>query len=147
VSNVQALADIVAGETAPRRVQVRVLGGFAALALMLAGIGLHGLLAYNLSQSTRDIGVRMALGAARSGILAMVFRHGMRLAAAGVVVGAAASLAAGRILQGLLAGVSSTDAVALGMAVGLVGLAAAAGSLLPALRAVRIDPIEAMRVD
>jgi predicted permease len=147
VSNVQDLEAIVAGETAPRRVQVRVLAGFAIIALLLAGIGLHGLLAYNVSQGARDIGVRMALGAARSSILVMVVRHGLRLAAIGVVIGAAVSLAAGRVLQGLLAGVSATDGVAFSTAVALVALAAAAGSLLPALRAVRIDPIEAMRVE
>lgn len=147
VSNIQDLETIVAGETAPRRVQVRVLGGFAAVALLLAGIGLHGLLSYNVSQGAREIGVRMALGAARSGILVMVVRHGLRLALIGVVIGAVASLAAGRVLRGLLAGVSATDFAAFGSAVTLVGLAAAAGSLLPALRAVRVDPIKVMRTE
>jgi predicted permease len=147
VSNIQPLTDIVAGETAPRRVQVRVLGAFAIVALLLAAIGLHGLLAYNVSQSTREIGVRVALGAARSGILGMVMRHGMRLAIAGVVIGAVAAVAAGRILQSLLAGVSVTDAPAFGAATSLVVLATAAGSLLPALRAVRVDPVEVMRAE
>lgn len=145
VSNIQFLGDIVAGETAPRRVQVRVLGAFALVALLLAGVGLHGLLAYNVSQSRREIGVRLALGAARAGILTMVARHGLRLAAVGLVIGALAALAAGRTLQGLLAGVSVTDGLAFAAAIALVGVTTAAGSLLPALRAVNVNPVEVMR--
>jgi putative ABC transport system permease protein len=145
LSDIQLLADIVDAETAPRRVQVRVLGAFAVIAFLLAGIGLHGLLAYNVSQRAREIGVRLALGAQRRSILAMVMRRGLRLAVAGVVVGAALALAAGRTLQALLAGVSPTDVATFGAAVGLAMLMTFVGSLLPAIRAVRVDPMDVIR--
>jgi ABC-type antimicrobial peptide transport system permease subunit len=145
ISDVQLLSDIVDGETAPRRVQVRVLGAFAAIAFLLAGIGLHGLLAYNVSQRAREIGVRLALGAERRNILVLVMQRGLRLALLGVFVGAALALAAGRALQALLAGVSPTDVVAFGAAVGLAMLTTIVGSLLPPLRATRVDPLQVIR--
>ena len=98
-------------ETAPRRVQVRVLGAFAAAALLLAGIGIHGLLAFTVSSRAQEIGVRMALGASRSDILALVLRHGVWLGLPGVGLGLALAFAAGRGLEALLAGVSPRDAV------------------------------------
>ena len=147
ISDVQTLADIVNGETAARQVQVRVLGAFAAIAFLLAGIGLHGLMAYNVSQGARDIGVRIALGAQRSRILAMVLRRGLALATAGIAVGAVMAYAAGRLLQALLAGISPTDVVTFAAAVGLAALMTLLGSLLPALRAVRVDPIQVVRTE
>ncbi len=147
ISDVQTLADIVDGETAARQVQVRVLGAFAAIAFLLAGIGLHGLMAYNVSQGARDIGVRIALGAQRGRILAMVLRRGLALAAAGVAVGAVLAYAAGRLLQALLAGISPTDVVTFAAALGLAALMTLVGSLLPALRAVRVDPIQVVRAE
>ena len=145
VSDVQRVADIVNEETAPRNVQIRVLGAFAGLAFLLAGIGLHGLLAYNVSQRAREIGVRVALGADRRSILAMVMQRGLRLAFLGICIGAALAVAAGRALQAVLAGVSPTDVVTFGGAVGLAILMTIAGSLLPALRATRVDPLQVIR--
>jgi ABC-type antimicrobial peptide transport system permease subunit len=145
VSDVQLLADIVNAETAPRRVQVRVLGAFAVIAFLLAGIGLHGLLAYNVSQRAREIGVRIALGAERRSILVMVLQRGLHLAVLGIFIGAALSVAAGRALQAVLAGVSPTDVVSFGGAVGLAVLMTMGGSLLPALRATRVDPLQVIR--
>ena len=145
ISDVQPLADIVSAETTPRRVQVRVLGAFAAIAFLLAGIGLHGLLAYNVSQGAREIGVRMALGAQRCTLLSMVMQRGLRLAAAGVLVGGLLALAAGRWLQALLAGVSPTDSASFAGAVALTFAMTAVGSLLPALRATRVNLLEVMR--
>jgi predicted permease len=147
VSDVRSVAEIVAGETAPRRVQVRVLGAFAAIAFLLAGVGLHGLLAFNVSQRAREIGVRLALGEERWSIVAMIMRRGLRLAAIGVLVGAVLALAAGRALQALLAGVSPTDAAAFAGAVGMTIVMTVIGSLLPAVRAMRMDPIEVMRAE
>jgi predicted permease len=145
ISDIQLVTDIVDAETAPRQIQVRVLAAFALIAFLLAGIGLHGLLAYNVSQRTREIGVRMALGAERLGIFALMMRRGLVLAALGIVLGGALALGAGRLLQGLLAGVSPTDQAAFGGAVGLAVLMTIAGSILPAARAVRVDPIEVIR--
>jgi predicted permease len=147
ISNVQTLATVVSDETAPRRVQVRVLGVFAIIAFLLAGIGLHGLLAYSVSQRSREIGVRMALGAERRTILAMVMRSGMQLALAGVLVGSALAFAAGRWLQALLAGVSPTDSASFGGAVALAIVMTALGSLLPALKAVRVNPLQVIRAE
>lgn len=145
VSDVQVLADIVNAETAPRKVQVRVLGAFAGMAFLLAGIGLHGLLAYNVSQRAREIGVRIALGAERRSILAMVLKGGLHLAFLGICIGAVLALAAGRALQALLAGVSPTDVVTFSGAVGLAIIMTMVGSLLPALQATRVDPLQVIR--
>jgi putative ABC transport system permease protein len=145
ISDIQLLSDIVDAETAPRTVQVRVLGAFAGIAFLLAGIGLHGLLAYNVSQRSREIGVRVALGAERRTILAMVLKRGLHLAFLGIGVGTALALAAGRALQALLAGVSPTDVVTFSGAVGLAILMTMVGSLLPALQATRLDPLEVIR--
>jgi putative ABC transport system permease protein len=147
VSDIQWVADIVNAETAPRAVQVRVLGAFAGVAFLLAGIGLHGLLAYGVSQRAREIGVRVALGAERRSILAMVLRRGLHLALLGIGIGAALSLAAGRALQALLAGVSPTDAVTFGGAVALAIVMTLLGSLLPALQATRVDPLQVIRTE
>jgi hypothetical protein len=100
ISDVQPLADVVGAETAPRRVQVRVLGAFAVIAFLLAGIGLHGLLAFSVSQGAREIGVRMALGAEQRTILIMVMRSGMQLALAGVLLGSVLALCCGTLAAG-----------------------------------------------
>jgi ABC-type antimicrobial peptide transport system permease subunit len=147
ISEVRPMNDIVDLETAPRRVQVRVLAAFAAIAFLLAGIGLHGLLAFNVSQRAREIGVRIALGAERRSILGMIVGRSLTLTAAGLVLGTALAWATARAMQALLAGVSSTDFVTFGGAVGLSLLMTLAGSLLPALRAMRVDPITVIRTE
>jgi ABC-type antimicrobial peptide transport system permease subunit len=145
ISDVRLLSDVVAAETAPRRVQVRVLGTFAFAAFLLAGIGLYGLLAHDVSKRAREIGVRLALGAERRDIILMVMRRGLRLAFAGVVIGVMLAFSVGRSLKAVLAGVSSTDALTYSAAVGLTMLMTALGSLLPALRALHVNPIEVIR--
>jgi predicted permease len=147
ISDIRLLEDLVDAETAPRTAQLRVLGAFAALALLLAGIGLHGLLAFTVSTQAREIGVRIALGAASRDILTMVVRHGFGLAAAGAALGLALGYVAGRTMQSLLAGVSPADSVAYASSVALVLVVTLAGTLLPALRAMRIDPITAIRTE
>lgn len=147
LSDVRTLSSIVEAETAPRRVQVRVLGAFAAAALLLAGIGIHGLLAFTVEGRAQEIGVRMALGASRRDILRLVLRHGVGLGLAGVSLGLALAFAAGRGLEALLAGVSPRDAVTFLAAAGLAVSMAVLGSLLPALRAIRVDPLTVMRAE
>jgi predicted permease len=147
ISDIRLMQDVVDAETAPRTAQLRVLGAFAALALLLAGIGLHGVLAFIVSTKVREIGVRMALGAASSDIAAMILRQGLGLAAAGAIMGVAIAYAAGRAMQSLLAGVSPTDALTYGAAVGLVLAVTVAGTLIPAVRAMRIDPLAAIRTE
>jgi putative ABC transport system permease protein len=145
VTEVRPLADIVDAETASREAQIRVLGGFALAAFLLAAIGIHGVLAFSVTQRTPEIGVRMALGARRSDILAMMARQAMRLTVAGLVPGIAVAYGAGRALESILAGVAPHDATTFGAVAVLTIVMAAAGLLLPAIRAVRIDPLRAMR--
>jgi len=145
ISNVRTMADIVDDQTASRMAQVRVLGAFAAIAFLLAGVGIHGLLSFAVSRRTQEIGVRIALGARPGGIVKMIVRQGAVLAGAGVLPGIALAYAAGRAMEGLLAGVRPGDAATFASAVGLCVLMTVLGSLLPALRAVRIDPIQAIR--
>jgi ABC-type antimicrobial peptide transport system permease subunit len=145
ISEVRMLSEIVDADTAPRQVQIRVLGGFALLAFLLAGIGIHGLLAFTVSQRAREIGVRMALGAQAGAILRMVLRQGTVLAAAGVLLGAALAYAAGRAMQALLAGISPGDVPTFAAAIALSLAMTLLGSLFPALRAARLDPAIAMR--
>lgn len=147
ISEIRPLIDIVDLETAPRRVQVRVLAAFAALAFLLAGVGLHGLLAFNVSQRAREIGVRIALGAERSAILRMVIGRAMTLTVIGLLLGSVLAFITGRAMQALLAGVSPADFATFSGAVVLSLLMAFAGSLMPALRAVRVDPITVIRTE
>ena len=127
--------------------QLAVLGAFGVIALLLAAAGIHGLLAFAVSSRTQEIGVRIALGAGRADIVNMTLSEGLKLAGIGIVTGMALACVAGRLLQSLLAGVKPWDLATFSAAI-VVSLAMAlAGSLLPALRAVRIDPATAMRAD
>jgi predicted permease len=147
VTNVRPLTDIVAGETASRRAQLVVLGGFAAIAFLLAAIGIHGLLAYAVSQRTPEIGVRMALGATRGNILRLIVGDAVVLALIGITIGAAVAYAAGLELRSLLAGLSPRDLDAFSAGILLSLIMTIAGSFLPAMRAVRVDPATALRAE
>jgi predicted permease len=147
VSEVATLTDIVDRDTASRAVQLRVLGAFAAIAFVLAGIGIHGLLSFSVSQRAQEIGVRVALGAKPSDILSMVVSRSVLLAVAGLVPGIALAYAAGRSMEALLAGVKPADATTLGAAVTLVLVMMFLGSLFPTLRALRVDPLTAIRTE
>jgi putative ABC transport system permease protein len=147
ITRVQTLSAMVDLETASRSVQVRVLSGFALVAFVLAAVGIHGLLSFAVSQRTQEIGVRMALGAQAGDILSMILRRSVVLAIAGVVPGVALAYAAGRSMEALLAGVKPADAPTLAAAVALTVVMTAAGSLAPTLRALRVDPITALRAE
>ncbi len=147
VSDVQTLEQIVESKTASRRVQVRVLGVFAAIAFLLAAVGIHGLLSFAVSQRVREIGVRMALGAARGDIMRMILGQGVWVALAGVLPGLGLAYAAARTMQALLAGVDPGDLPTFSSAAGLCLIMTLVGSFLPALRAVRIDPMKAIRTE
>jgi predicted permease len=147
ISDVQLLSDIVESETAPRGTQLRVIGVFAGIAILLAGIGIHGLLSYAVSQRTQEFGVRIALGAQSSEILKMVLRDGVILAATGIVVGAGLAFAAGKTMEALLAGVKPADPITFLIAIAVALIMTIAGSLLPAKRAVSVDPTIALRTE
>ena len=147
VSDVGTLTDLVENDTGSRTAQLRVIQAFAAIAFVLAAIGIHGLLAFAVSQRTQEIGVRMALGARPGDIVSMVLKRAGMLAGAGVLVGVALAYAAGRSMQALLAGVAPADMLTLGAAVVLALAMTIAGSILPTIRAVRVDPMLAMRTE
>jgi putative ABC transport system permease protein len=145
VTEMQTLADMVSGDTASRATQVFVLGAFAAVAFLLAAVGLHGLLSFAVSQRAREIGVRVALGARPADIVGMIAGHAARLGLVGLIAGVAFAYAAARSMEALLAGVRPDDGQAYGAAVALVAVMLAAGALVPTLRALRVDPISAIR--
>ena len=144
---VQTLEQVVTAETASRVVQLRVLGGFAVIAILLAAIGIHGLLAFTVASRSREIGVRIALGAKARDIVRMVLGRSAVLALIGVTIGAAVAYAAGRWMQAILFGVNPGDVTVFSAAVSVSLVMALAGSLAPALRAVRVDPITVTRAD
>jgi putative ABC transport system permease protein len=140
VSTVRPLADIVSLGIAPRRDQLFVLATFAAIAFLLAAVGIHGLLSFTVSARTHEIGVRVALGAMRSTILRMFLRQGITLGIVGVAVGLPLAYLGARALGGLLFGVEPSDPRVYAPAALLALTLAVTGSLLPALRAAAIDP-------
>jgi predicted permease len=147
VADVQLLSNIVESDSSARSTQVLVLGAFAGVECLLAAVGLHGLLAFMVAARTREIGVRLALGASPRQVLGLITQRGLLLAVAGVAIGADLAYLAGRSMQALLAGVDPADVLSMLFAVGVSFASALAGTLLPALRASRIAPTEALRAD
>jgi putative ABC transport system permease protein len=145
ISNVQTMDEIVDLNVADRRQQMTLLGAFAALALLLASIGLYGVLSYSVTQRVREIGLRMALGASASSVTQMVVKHGITLTGIGVAIGLAGSWAATRALKKMLYGVSSTDPTTFAAVAALLTVIALAACWIPARRASRVDPIVALR--
>lgn len=141
----EALSEETDGALFPQRVALLVSGGLGVVALLLALLGIYGVTAYGVVQRTREIGVRVALGAQRSHVITLVLRQGLVLAGIGVTAGALVALAATRLIRGLLYGVASTDVVALGGAAALLAFAALVASWIPARRAARLDPVIALR--
>jgi putative ABC transport system permease protein len=147
ISAVRTGGELMADQTETRSVQVRVLAAFAAIAFVLAAVGIHGVLSFAVSQRVQEIGVRVALGARPLDIVSMVAGNAFRLGVVGVAAGVALAYASGRSMQALLAGVQPGDAQTFAAAAGLVAVMLVVGTLAPTLRALRIDPISAIRVD
>jgi putative ABC transport system permease protein len=147
ISDVRTLEAVLAGDTATRRAQLQVLGVLAGVAVLLAGVGIYGLLAYSVSQRSREIGVRLALGAEPASVGRMILADGMRLALIGLAPGILCAYAAARGMSALLFGVAPSDPATFGVAAGLALLMAFAGSALPALRAVRVTPMSVLRTE
>jgi ABC-type antimicrobial peptide transport system permease subunit len=145
VADVRTMDDVVRGAMATPRFTGVLLGTFAVLAMLLSAIGIYGVLAFVVSRRTREIGIRVAIGAGRSTVLRMVLANGVGMALMGVAIGAVAALALTRLLRGLLHGVSAQDPVTFaGAASALVTVALVAG-LVPAWRATRVDPVIALK--
>jgi putative ABC transport system permease protein len=145
VARIRTLERIVDESVAPQRVTMLLLGAFAVLALVLAGLGLYGVMSYLVAQRTHEIGLRMALGAQPGQVLRLVVRQGLALAALGAAIGVGGALALTRLMSSLLFGVTARDpAVFLSVPVMLVAVALGA-CLLPARRASLVDPLVALR--
>ena len=137
--------EVAATTVAPTRIGALALGAFGALALVLAAVGLYGVMAYSVSRRTREVAIRMALGAERRQVLAMLLGQGGRLACAGIAIGAVGAAGAGRVLRSLIYGVSGFDPIAYLAAAIVLLLVALAANLVPALAATRIEPVRALR--
>ena len=145
IYNAQPMEDLLSAAIVRPRFQMLLLGSFAAIALLLTVVGLYGVLAYSVLKRTREIGVRVALGASSHVVLGMVLKQAMLLVAAGVALGLAAAFAAGQILTNMLYGVSPRNPLLLAIACCAITLTAGFAAFLPARRAASIDPMLALR--
>ena len=145
VAAVATMDETLAKDVEDRQQQMTLLTAFAALALLLASLGLYGLLAYTVTQRSREIGLRMALGASASKVVGMIVARGVALSAAGLVVGLSAAWLLAGAMSKILYGVAATDPVTYGAVALVLCAIAAAASWIPARRAVRIDPIVVLR--
>jgi ABC-type antimicrobial peptide transport system permease subunit len=144
---VQTFEEVVARSLWRQRLQGEVLGVFAVLALLLASVGLYGVIAYAVTQRTRELGVRVALGATRGQVLGLVLGHGVRLTLIGVAIGAVGALALSRLITSLLYGVTPTDPATFVAVPAVLSAVAVLASYAPARRAMRVDPLVAMRAE
>jgi putative ABC transport system permease protein len=145
--NLGTMQGRVIDSMAQSRFSTMLLTTFGAIALVLAAIGVYGVISYGVAQRTQEIGIRMALGARRSDVLAMVVRHGAALAGVGLAVGLAAALALSGLLESLLYQVSPTDPPTFAGGLVTLSLVAVLAAALPARRAARTDPMIALRTD
>jgi predicted permease len=147
VSRLKLLSDMVAASLAPRRFVVMLLGIFAGLALLMAVIGLYGVISYSVTQRTQELGIRMALGAQTREVLGLVIGEGMQLAGIGAVVGLVISLAFNRLLKNQLFQVSAFDPLTFALTALVLIAAALLACYIPARRAIRVDPMDALRYE
>jgi len=147
VTEVQTMDDIVAGATAGPRFTLVLLATFATVALVLAAVGIYGVISYAVSRRTHEIGVRMALGATPSTVLTLIVGEGMRVVAIGVVAGLGGALVVTRLMTTVVYGVRVTDPMTYAGVAALLTAVALVASYIPARRATRIDPLTAMRTD
>ena len=145
IADIDTMDHIVAEAVARQRFSMFLLGLFAALALLLASVGIYGVMSYSVAQRTREIGIRMALGARRSDVLQMTVKQGLKLVGIGMLFGLAAAFLLTRLMASLLYGISATDPITfIGISLVLLAVAILA-SYIPALRATKVDPITALR--
>jgi ABC-type antimicrobial peptide transport system permease subunit len=144
---VQTLEEVVSAAVAPARWSTTLLGVFACVALVIAGLGVFGVLSFIVTQRTRELGIRIALGASSTSVQRLVVGRGMVLVSIGLVVGLIGAFALTRFMSTLLYGVTPTDPLTFAGVAGVLLGAAAVASYLPARRATRVDPIVALRAE
>jgi len=147
VADVQTMESSVSADLARPRFTVIVLGCFGAAAILLAALGIYGLVAFSVGQRSKEIGVRVALGAQPGDVISLMMRRSLGLIAGGLAAGLAAAAALGRVVTALLFGVSAADPVTLVTVLGLLTLVGGLASYLPARRAVGINPVAALRAE
>ncbi|HWN99727.1 MAG TPA: FtsX-like permease family protein, partial [Blastocatellia bacterium] len=147
VSDIKAMSEQVNNTLAATRLASTLIGVFGIVALLLAAIGLYGVMAYTVSRRTREIGIRMALGAGSGDVLSLVIRQGMLLTAMGVTGGLGAAYVATRVTEGLLYGVSATDSAIFAMVALILSGVSLAACWIPARRATKVDPMIALRYE
>ena len=147
VSNIQTMEQILADSIARQRFSMLLLAIFAGVALVLAGVGIYGVMSYSVAQRTHEIGIRMALGAQTAAVLKLAVGYGMKLVIAGIVIGLIAAFALTRVMATLLFGVTATDPTTFTVISLLLILVAAIASYIPARRATKVDPIIALRYE
>ena len=145
MTDVRPMESIVTRAVAGAKFNTVVLGIFAVIAFVLAAVGIYGVIAWTVRQRTREIGVRMALGAQRSTVLALVLRRGLKLAGAGIVLGLIGAISSTQLLRSLLFGVGPTDPITFVAVPLLLVLVVLLACWLPARRAAKVDPMEALR--
>ena len=138
---------LLASSLGQRRFYMLLLGAFAALALVVSAVGLYGVISYSVAQRTQEIGIRVAMGAARWQVLSMVMSDGLRLAVVGLAAGQVMAVMLNRTLKGLLVGVSTTDPFTLLVTAAALLIVAIVACCVPAWRAAQMDPVEALRYE
>jgi putative ABC transport system permease protein len=147
IYRMQPMSDVVADSLVRPRFLSILLGSFSAIALVLAAVGIYGVMAYSVSQRTQEIGIRMALGARALDVLSLVLGQGIKLAGAGVVIGLAGAFALTRVMSTLLFEVSVTDPATFAAVVVLLAVVALLACYIPARRATKVDPMIALRYE
>jgi putative ABC transport system permease protein len=147
VSNIKTMRDVLSGSIARQRFSMLLLGIFAAMALILAAVGIYGVMSYSVAERTREIGIRMALGAESRDVLKLVIFQGMRLAIVGITVGLIAAYGLTRLMQSLIFGVSVTDPLTFALITLLLAIVSLLACYVPARRATKVDQLIALRYE
>ena len=145
IANVRTMEELMASSVGQRRLSMMLLSLFSGIALMLASVGIYGVMSYSVTQRSRELGVRIALGAARADVLRLVLRQGMSLALLGITIGVGTALVLTRLIESQLFGVRASDPVTFLSVALLLGATALAANLIPAVRAMRVDPAVVLR--